>query len=51
MPAIWSPDGRQILAVRIADGVSYLIDPDTGVKTMQPWLANWADWQRLPVAP
>lgn len=51
MPAIWSPDGTQILAVRIADGVSYLIDPDTGAKTTQPWLASWADWQPLPVAP
>jgi len=51
MPAIWSPDGKQILAVRVADGVSYLIDPDTGEKSTQPWLANWADWQRIPVAP
>jgi Tol biopolymer transport system component len=47
MPAIWSPDGTRILAVRIADGVSYLIDPDTGVKVKQPWLGNWADWQRV----
>ncbi len=47
MPAIWSPDGKRILAVRIADGVSYLIDPDTGAKVKQPWLANWADWQRV----
>lgn len=51
MPAIWSPDGTQILAVRIADGVSYLMDPNTGAKTTQPWLASWADWQPLPVAP
>jgi Tol biopolymer transport system component len=47
MPAIWSPDGTRILAVRVADGVSYLIDPDTGAKVKQPWLANWADWQRV----
>ncbi len=51
MPAIWSPDGTTILAVRIADGISYLIDPDTGEKTTQPWLASWADWQPVPVAP
>jgi hypothetical protein len=47
MPAIWSPDGTQILAVRIADGVSYLIEPDTGEKVRQPWLGSWSDWQRL----
>ena len=49
MPAIWSPDGKRILAVRIADGVSYLIDPDTGEQVRRPWLASWPDWQ--PVAP
>jgi TolB protein len=51
MPAIWSPDGELILAVRVADGVSYLIDPDTGDKTTQPWLADWADWQPIPIVP
>lgn len=51
MPATWSPDGTQILAVRIADGISYLIDPDTGEKVRQPWSANWADWQPIPVTP
>jgi dipeptidyl aminopeptidase/acylaminoacyl peptidase len=51
MPAIWSPDGKLILAIRVADGISYLIDPDTGEKTRQPWLANWADWQPIPIAP
>lgn len=50
MPAWWSPDGTQILAVRIEDGISYLIDPDTGEKVRQPWSANWADWQPIPVA-
>jgi hypothetical protein len=51
MPAIWSPDGTTILAVRVADGISYLIDPDTGEKVRQPWLASWADWQPVPVVP
>lgn len=48
MPAIWSPDGTRILAIRVGDGVSYLIDPDTGEQTQLPWLGSWADWQRIP---
>jgi hypothetical protein len=49
MPAIWSPDGKAIFMVRIADGISSFIDPDTGAKTVQTWKASWPDWQ--PVVP
>lgn len=48
MPVIWSPDGTQILSVRIADGVARLIDPGTGAETPLPWTAAWPDWQAIP---
>jgi len=50
MPAIWSPDGTQLLSVRIADGVSDLIDPDTGATTLLPWHASPASSPGRPVA-
>ncbi len=48
MPVIWSPDGTQLLSVRIADGEANLIDPATGAETKLPWLGGWADWQPIP---
>jgi Tol biopolymer transport system component len=44
-PAFWSPDGRQVLAFRWADGTSSLIDPETGASTVQPWIGGAFDWQ------
>ncbi|MFN8624060.1 MAG: hypothetical protein U0869_25230 [Chloroflexota bacterium] len=48
LPVVWSPDGTQLLTVRMADGTANLVDPATGVQTLLPWPVGEFDWQPIP---